>query len=239
MKALILAGGRGKRIDELSAEINKCMIIVNGRHAIEYNLDCAVGTDVDEIVIVVGYRAEDIINLLGNRYKGKPVKYVIQPEQKGLVNAIECSRKAIGGDEFMLMLSDEIMLRPRHQQMIDAFRKDDVFAMCGILPVEDTSLIRKTYTLIQGPNNEIYRLIEKPRNPLNAYMGTGDCIFDNKIFDYIEYTPIHHERNEKELPDLIQCAIDDGMKVKSFHICDRYTNINTQKDIEMAESFFK
>lgn len=237
MKALILAGGRGKRLDELSADKNKCMIKVRGRHVIEYNLDCAERTNVDEIVIVVGYRAEDIINLLGNSFKGKKIRYVIQPEQRGLVNAIECARKTIDGDDFMLMLADEVLLNPRHQLMLDEFKKSDAFSMCGVLHVDDKNLIRKTYTLIQGENNTIYRLIEKPRNPLNNLMGTGDCVFKNAILDYIEYTPIHHERNEKELPDLIQCAIDDGMIVKSFNICDRYTNINTHEDIRMAEEF--
>ena len=67
-------------------------------------------------------------------------------------------------------------------------------------------------------------------------MGTGDCVFRNGIFNYIDVTPIHHEREEKELPDLIQCAIDDGGKtVKSFMICDRYSNINSEDDIQMAE----
>ncbi len=239
MKALLLAGGRGKRLDDLSADRNKCMIQVNGRAAIEYNLDCAVNAGVDEIVIVVGYRAEDIINYLGNRYHDITIRYVIQREQKGLVNAIECSRETIGKSDFMLMLADEIMLNPRHHAMINEYKKCNAFAMCGILTVENRNLIKKTYTLIQGDDRKIYRLIEKPRNPLNEFMGTGDCIFNNKIFDYIEYTPIHHERNEKELPDLIQCAIDDGMDVRSFMICDRYVNINTREDILMAEDFFR
>jgi UDP-N-acetylglucosamine diphosphorylase / glucose-1-phosphate thymidylyltransferase / UDP-N-acetylgalactosamine diphosphorylase / glucosamine-1-phosphate N-acetyltransferase / galactosamine-1-phosphate N-acetyltransferase len=239
MKALLLAGGRGKRLDDLSAERNKCMIRVKGRPAIEYNLDCAASAGVDEIVIVVGYRAEDIINYLGNRYHDIAIRYVIQKEQKGLVNAIECARETIGQSDFMLMLADEIMLNPRHRDMISEYKQNSAFAICGILAVENRNLIKKTYTLIQGSDQRIYRLIEKPRNPLNEYMGTGDCVFNNKLFDYIEYTPIHHERNEKELPDLIQCAIDDGMDVRSFMICDRYVNINTKEDIQMAEEFLK
>ena len=73
MKVLILAGGRGNRLNELSAEQNKCMTTVRGKHLIEYNMDCALGVDVDEVVIVVGYKAETIINFLGNNYKGKPI----------------------------------------------------------------------------------------------------------------------------------------------------------------------
>lgn len=239
MKALLLAGGRGKRLDDLSAVRNKSMITVNGRPAIEYNLQYAINAGVEEIVIVVGYRAEDIINHLGNRYHDVAIRYVIQKEQKGLVHAIECARETIGQNDFMLMLADEIMKNPHHKEMINEYRRSGAFALCGILSVENRNLIKKTYTLIQDSEGRIFRLIEKPRNPLNQYMGTGDCVFNNKIFDYIEYTPIHHERNEKELPDLIQCAIDDGMDVRSFMICDKYVNINTKEDIQMAEEFMK
>jgi dTDP-glucose pyrophosphorylase len=239
MKALILAGGRGKRLDELSVRNNKCMTIINGRPAIEYNLDNAVSAGVDEIVIVVGYRAEDTINYLGNAYKNKRLTYVIQWEQRGLVHAIECAKEALGGDDFMLLLGDEIMVNPRHREMMEEFRKGEVFALCGILWVENKDLIRRTYTLIQGEDSRIHRLIEKPKSPLNNYQGTGDCVFKNALLNFIEVTPIHHERNEKELPDLIQCAIDEGHVVKSFNICDKYTNINTKEDIAMAEKFFK
>jgi dTDP-glucose pyrophosphorylase len=239
MKALILAGGRGSRLDELSVEHNKCMIEINGRPAIEFSLDCAVGCGMSDIVVVVGYRAEEIINQYGNSYRGSRIRYVIQWEQRGLVHAIASAEDALDGEDFMLFLGDEILLNPRHNGMLKDFRESGAFAICGILTVEDRERIRRTYTLINDDNNVIYRLVEKPRTPLNDFMGTGNCVFKNEILHYIAVTPIHHDRGEKELPDLIQCAIDDGKLVKSFIICDKYTNINTRQDIEVALSFFR
>lgn len=236
MKALILAGGRGRRLEGRSSETNKCMIPIKGRPVLEYSLDCAAATEVDEIVLVVGYRAEEIINTYGTRYRDKRIRYVIQWERKGLVHAVECAREAIGGDDFLLLLGDEVLVNPKHQAMIEEFKRGEHFIICGILTVEDKTLIKRTYTLIQDENQIIYRLVEKPRHPFNHFMGTGDCVFNNGIFDYIEMTPIHHERKEKELPDLIQCAIDDGKSVRSFIICDKYSNINSEDDIQMAEA---
>ncbi len=239
MKALVLAGGRGNRLTELSRKQNKCMIKIHGKHLIEYNLDGALDVDVDEIVIVVGYKAETIINLLGTNYKGKPIRYVIQSEQKGLVHAIECAQQTIDGDDFFLMLGDEVLFNRKNQAMIYEFNSNkEIFGICGIVKVSDRNQIKKTYTIIGGHSNDIYRLIEKPRHPLNDFQGTGHCVFRNQIYNYIKYTPIHHERNEKELPDLIQCAIDDAMTIKAFIICDKYTNINTYEDVKMANGFF-
>ena len=52
----------------------------------------------------------------------------------------------------------------------------------------------------------------------------------------MELTPINQNRKEKELPDLIQCAIDDGHIVRAFDIGDGYVNINTPDDIAIAEA---
>jgi len=89
---------------------------------------------------------------------------------------------------------------------------------------------------MQDEQRRIFRFIEKPRKPMNDWMGTGNCIFKNEIFSYIERTPINPNRGEKELPDLIQCAIDEGNIVKSFVICDQYFNINSEEDLREASS---
>lgn len=241
MKALVLAGGRGKRLNELSESHNKCVTPVSGKPAIEYSLDCILQTPVEEIIIVVGYHAEQIINHYGNRYQGRTLRYVIQWEQKGLVHAIECAREAIGGEDFMLLLGDEIVSHPRHDAMFAEFDKGDAFALCGVWRVKGTDLtyIRRTYAVICGEDNTVHRLIEKPRTALNDIMGTGKCIFRNAILDYLALTPTHQERKERELPDLIQCAIDDGKRVRIFEVCDGYVNINTMEDIAMAEAILE
>jgi dTDP-glucose pyrophosphorylase len=211
---------------------------VNGKPAIEYSLDCAANTTVDEIILVVGHRAEEIINKYGNRYRDKVLKYVLQWEQRGLVHAVETAKATIDGDDFMLLLGDEILVNPRHAAMLEQYEKNQDFVLCGILTVEDRSLIRRTYSVIQDNDCRMYRLIEKPENPSNNIMGTGDCVFKNGIFNYIDRTPTHPNRQEKELPDLIQCAIDDGKIVRSFNICDRYANINSEEDLIVARAFF-
>jgi NDP-sugar pyrophosphorylase family protein len=245
MKALILAGGRGKRLGELSQEKNKCMVEIMNKPLIGYSLDCAVQNNVSEIVIVVGYKKEDIMSAFGNKYKEKPIKYVIQEEQKGLVHAIECAKEAIGKEDFMLLLGDELMVGSRHSEMIKKYYDKGLFAVCGVLRVDDESLIEKTYA-IQEKEGRITDLIEKPdiekikdkglmaRN----VMGTGNCIFSHEIFDYIPKTPINQKRGEKELPDLIKCAINDGRIVEAVFICDKYFNINIKEEIKEAGSCF-
>jgi dTDP-glucose pyrophosphorylase len=240
LKALILAGGRGKRLKYLTEDTNKCLLNIAGKPAIEYNLDRAADIeDIDEIIIVVGHRAEDIINRYGTNYRGKKIKYVLQPEQRGLVHAIECAKNAIGNNDFFLLLGDEVLSNNRHVEMFHKFKEDNLFGVCGVMHQSDKAKIGKTYTVIIDDNGRIFRLIEKPKKALNDFQGTGHCIFKNEILSFIDRTPIHPERGERELPDLIQCAIDDGQIVKIYNICDKYTNINSEEDLREAEEMMK
>jgi len=236
MKAMILAGGRGKRLDHHTESCNKCMLPLMGKPLIQYSLENAVSAGMDSIVIVVGYRAEDIINNFGTEFQGTHIKYVIQSERKGLVHAMQCARDALDGSNFMLFLADEVLISPNHGKMLQLFHKEKLFAICGIVCVRDQSQIFKTYALMgDQETHQIFRLIEKPRVAINNIMGTGNCIMRAEIFNYVERTPINIQRNEKELPDLIQCAVDEGQIVKYFNIGEGYFNINTPNDITQAE----
>jgi len=240
LKALILAAGRGKRLKELTEDTNKCLLELGGRPVIEYNLDRATDIeDVDEIIIVVGHRAEDIINKYGTSYKGKRIKYVLQSEQRGLVHAIECSKDAIGKDDFFLLLGDEVMSNTKHMEMYRKFKEGNLFGICGVTVQPDRSKIGRTYTVIVDNEGRVFRLIEKPKKVLNDFQGTGHCIFKNEILSFIERTPIHPERGERELPDLIQCAVDDGQIVNIFNVCEKYTNINSEEDLIEAKSILE
>lgn len=240
MKALILAAGRGKRLGELTQTKNKCLLEVNGRPLIASSLDYASQLDISEIIIIVGYQAEKIKKYCGNEYNGKPVKYVFQPEQKGLVHAIECAQEAIGQEDFFLFLGDELMINPRHSEVVRKFKEEKPFTICGVINVDNPNLISKTYG-VQEKEGIVSDLIEKPtaaeiNNGLvvKNIMGTGNCVFQNAIFSYIPKTPMNPKRGERELPDLIREVIRDGKKVTSAPICDVYFNINLKND----ESYF-
>lgn len=240
MKAVILAAGRGERIHRTIEPINKCMLKFDGKYLIQYSLKSAILSRVEEIIIVVGYQAETIINTFGISYEGVKIRYVIQRELIGIVDAIEHTKAELEGDAFILFLADEILTNPRPLEMIKTFYEENLFVVCGVVEVGDSNEVKKTYSIFYNPLDfRIYRLVEKPRKSVNNIMGTGICVFKNNIFNYILHTPINKVRDEKELPDLIQCAIDDGNPVKLYVIGSKYVNINTAEDIKTAEKLLR
>jgi UDP-N-acetylglucosamine diphosphorylase / glucose-1-phosphate thymidylyltransferase / UDP-N-acetylgalactosamine diphosphorylase / glucosamine-1-phosphate N-acetyltransferase / galactosamine-1-phosphate N-acetyltransferase len=240
MKGLILAGGRGKRLNEYTELENKCMMPFDGKPLIEYSLENVCNLGLTEIVIVVGHMAEQIINTYGNAFRGTPIKYVIQRDQMGLVHAMECGQKFIGDSNFLLLLGDEFFIKPDHDKLIRVFHEEQAFAVCGIIQVEDRSLISKTYSILYDRDSRmIFRLIEKPKNPSNNFMGTGNIIFNHQIFDYLPQTPINQKRGEREMPDLIQCAIDDGKKVLFQELASQYINVNSPEEVTILNEIHR
>ena len=230
MKAIITAAGNGKRLKEKTSKLNKCLLKVNHKAIIEYSLDVSCKC-VDEIIIVVGYLHEQIENKYGNAYHNTPIKYVFQKEQKGLVHAIECAKEAVDKEDFMLFLGDEIITHNTNQQMLEAFQKKNVFGICGVVKVEDDEKIKATYT-IETEGEHIVDAIEKPSRPRNNFMGTGNCVFSNDFFKYIEKTNVSEKFGEKILTDVMMEAIKQGEIIDWFIIGQKYTNINGISDYE-------
>ena len=235
MKALILAGGRGSRLNKLTEDKNKSMLKLFEKPLIEYNLNHAVMLKVKEIIIVVGYKKEEIIRHIGKEYRGIKVSYVVQPKPRGVVNAIECARESLGSDDFVLMLADEIVPEARLKEMHSQFIKKNLFVLCGVVFENDKSSISKTYAAMVNEMGRVFRLIEKPRFPINKIKGTGHCFLKNEMLDYIERTPINANRGERELVDWIQCAVDEGKNVFVYKISEGYVNINTEDDFNLAK----
>ncbi|MAG02942.1 hypothetical protein CMI42_06395 [Candidatus Pacearchaeota archaeon] len=239
MKALILAGGRGSRLNEHTKDKNKSLLQLFHKPLIEYNLDHAIEAKVNEIIIVVGYKKEEIIKHVGDNFKGTKVTYVEQKEQKGLVHAMETAKQAIGSSDFFLMLGDEILVNAKIKEMKKKFRENDCYVLCGTIIESEKSSIGKTYSVMGDEKGRIFRLIEKPKFPINNIKGTGHCIMKNEILSYIPRTPINMNRGEREMVDLFQLAIDEGKRAEIMNAAKHYVNVNTDEDLRLAEEIIR
>ena len=232
MKAVILAAGQAKRL----GGIEKCMLEVGGKPILEHVLRraCEIA---DEIVLV---NNEKMDKPRGN-FGGKDVIYRYQEKPDGIIGAIECAAGALAHHDFFLMLGDEVMVGCKHKEMVQRWNKikSDTWGMCGVKIEHDKEKIKKTYVVLslnKSPK-DVYVAIEKPDVVIGPLMGTGHCIFKNKVLEYLRDIPVS-ERGERELVDLIQVLADDERRVEIFEVCDQYVNVNTQEDYEEAKTFF-
>lgn len=106
--AVVMAAGKGTR---MKSELPKVLIPVCGRPMIEYAIDALATAGVDEIIVVVGYRADDVKQALAQR---KQVKFALQAEQLGTGHAVMMCRDNLKGHDgaVLVVAGDSPMMRP-------------------------------------------------------------------------------------------------------------------------------
>ncbi len=118
-RAIVLAAGKGTR---MKSELPKVLYPVGGRPIIDYVLDELALAGVDETIVVVGYRADEVRNALAGR---KNLFFAEQTEQLGTGHAVMCCRKELEGAEgpVFVIAGDSPMLR--HESVASLFQKYD------------------------------------------------------------------------------------------------------------------
>ena len=90
MKALILAGGRGKRLRPLTDKIPKSLIPINKKPLIQYTIKYLKKFGINEIIICSGYKSKQIQNFLKKKKNfGCKIEYSVEKNPLGTAGAIK------------------------------------------------------------------------------------------------------------------------------------------------------
>lgn len=186
-KAIIPAAGLGTRFLPATKAMPKEMLPIVDRPTIEYIVEEAIQSGIEEIIIVTGKGKRAIedhfdrnMELENNlEHKGKmdllekirqssnvELYYIRQKEPKGLGHAVWCARKFIGDEPFAVLLGDDIVKseKPATKQLIEQY-DETKSSVIGVQMVPDDETIR--YGIIdplgsQGRLYQVKKFIEKP-----------------------------------------------------------------------------
>lgn len=87
--AIVLCGGLGTRLREISGDTPKPMVKVAGRPFLEYILDSLIEKGVSHAILAVCHQREQIMQHFGNRYRGLSLSYSVEAEPLGTGGAIK------------------------------------------------------------------------------------------------------------------------------------------------------
>src|SRR6185503_12724109 len=117
MKAVILAAGKGTRMKELTDDVPKPMLRVQGKPILENILEGLLGAGIRDFCIITGWRAEVIESYFGDGTKwGVNICYARQVAQNGTGKAPELARDFVGQETFLLTYGD-ILVEPETYQL--------------------------------------------------------------------------------------------------------------------------
>ncbi|MGI9417977.1 MAG: sugar phosphate nucleotidyltransferase [Geminicoccaceae bacterium] len=113
MKALILSAGQGSRLLPLTAESPKCLLPIGPLSLIEWQLQSLIACDVDEVVVVTGYRSDKVAETL-DRWNGRglAIRTVFNPFFNVADNLASCWLARHEMDRDFLIINGDTLFEP-------------------------------------------------------------------------------------------------------------------------------
>ncbi len=197
MQAVILAAGEGVRMRPLTLERPKALVEISGKSLLEHMMD-ALPTEVDEIIVVIGYKGDMIRERFGDRFRGRTIRYVKQKEKQGTARAVQLVAPLLrAGERFFVSYADDLHDATSIRRLLD--RPLGLLTMelpdprtCGVVEVD-----------AQG---RILDIVEKPENPKTNIASIGVYLLDDRIF---HYEPDLHPNGEYFLTTMIEKMVRD------------------------------
>ncbi|HEX3720035.1 MAG TPA: nucleotidyltransferase family protein [Verrucomicrobiae bacterium] len=246
MKAVILAAGKGTRMGELTNELPKPMLRVQGKPILEHILEGLVHAGIKDFFIVTGFRAEAIESYFGRGEKwNASIQYGRQLTQDGTGKAPEVARQFVGGDDFVLTYGD-ILVRPEtYQDMLARYGQG---AWSGLISCTGGEDVTKGGILLFDKYFCLRRLVEKPsaaqldelrqKGELKlgamAWYNAGIYIFKPVVFDFtarLQKSP----RGEYELTDAITAMVEAGHRMAGLEIQGRWVDVRDPQVLAALE----
>ncbi|MDG5759939.1 UTP--glucose-1-phosphate uridylyltransferase AglF [Natronococcus sp. A-GB1] len=231
MQAVVLAAGEGTRLRPLTEDKPKGMVEIDEEPILTHCFDQLVELGASELIVVVGYLKEEIIDHYGDEYRDVPITYTHQRKQDGLAHALLCVEDHID-DDFMLILGDnvfaanleDVVRRQRENRTDAAFLVEEV-------PWEEASRYGVCDTNAYG---EITDVVEKPDDPPSNLVMTGFYTFTPAIFHACHLVQ-PSDRGEYEISDAVDLLIQSGRTIDAIGLEGWRIDVGYPEDREEAE----
>ena len=195
MRGIILAGGTGTRLKELTKVTNKHLLPVYDKPMIYFPINTLKNAGIESVMIVTDKRrTSDFLLLLGS---GEDYKlrftYALQESAKGIADALNKARDFANKDNITVILGDNILFGNTD------FLKEPLKKSCRIFLKEVKDPERFGIAYIN--DNKIEKIIEKPKRSMSNLAIIGLYQYKNNVFDIIEKINPSN-RNELEITDV-------------------------------------
>ncbi|QFF99856.1 UTP--glucose-1-phosphate uridylyltransferase [Psychrobacillus glaciei] len=263
-KAIIPAAGLGTRFLPATKAMPKEMLPIVDRPTIEYIVEEAITSGIEDIIIVTGkgkraiedhfdrnFELEENLREKGkyellhkiNQSSNVEIHYIRQKEPKGLGHAVWCARNFIGDEPFAILLGDDIVQaeKPCLKQLIEQFDETGS-SIVGVQKVSDEETYRYGIinpSSVDGRRYEVSGFVEKPEwgtAPSNLAI-MGRYILTPEIFGFLDMQKTG-AGGEIQLTDAIQ-RLNEIQKVYAYNFEGKRYDVGEklgfiQTTIEMA-----
>ncbi len=197
----------------------KPMLEIGGRPKLAYTIEM-LPSEIDEVILVVGYLGEQIREYFGDSFAGRKISYIAQTELNGTDGAVRLAQRLIKG-KFLVLMGDDLYRSDDIAQLIEndfalLAMKTDEAEQFGLVSVDDVGNLRA--------------VVERPHGQSSGLINIGAYVLSP---DYFDIPPVAISDSEYGLPQtLAQFAQNRSVKVIT---AKGWMAIGNPEDLKLAQ----
>lgn len=197
-QAVILAAGEGQRLRPFTVTKPKVMLSIAGKPILQYVVESLAQNGIRNIVIVVGYRREQVFDYMGaGEQFGVDIVYITQERQLGTAHALAQAKDAVE-NEFLILPGDNLIEADTIAQFV-AMKPNAVL----VKKVDNTA----RYGVVTTEKGIVKNIVEKPKEAEGNIVSTGIYAFTTEIFDFVGA--------ELDIPDVLNNMLAQGYAISA------------------------
>ena len=244
MLAMILAGGRGSRLHELTNKVAKPAVSYGGKYRIvDFPLSNCANSGVDIVGVLTQYESVLLNSYVaaGGRW-GLDAResgvFVLPPREKadadldvyrGTADAISQNIDFIDkySPEYLLVLSGDHIYKMNYDKMLDYHKEMNADATIAVIEVPMKEASRFGIMNTDG-NGRIVEFEEKPEHPKSNLASMGIYIFNWKLLRKILLADMKNPDSHHDFgKDIIPCLLDDNKTLAAYKFKGYWKDVGT------------
>ena len=234
----------GRRLGDLTKENTKCMVPVNGVRLIDRLLGQLSGLSLKRVIIVVGYKGQELKDYIGHRYDDQlKIAYAENPiyDKTNNIYSLSLVKQQLQEDDTLLIESDLIF-------------SDSLFQMIIADPYPNLALVAKYESWMDGTmvrldaDNNIVNFVPKKAfkyEDIDSYYKTVNIYKFSRDFSQQKYVPFleaycHALGNNEYYEQVLRViTLLDNAELKALPIGnEKWYEIDDIQDLDIAETIF-
>jgi len=221
--AVIMAGGRGQRLQPLTDETPKPLLKVGGKAIMELNVDRLALYGIDDFWFSVKYLGEQIESHFGDgKERNISIDYIWEEEPLGTIGAV--SKVTNFSHDYVLVMNSDLLTNLDYEHFyLDFINQDADFAVVTI-PYK----VSVPYAVLETTNGHIMSFKEKPT--YTYYSNGGIYLMKKSALKYIPNNTFFNAT------DLMEKLIQENKKVVSYPLLGYWLDIGQHEDFQKAQN---
>lgn len=196
-QAIVLAAGEGQRLRPFTVTRPKAMLAIADKPILQYVIESLATNGIRNIVIVIGYRKEQVFDYMGSGEQfGVDLTYITQDAQLGTAHALS-QVEDVAEEEFLVISGDNLI---------------EAETISGFVKIKPEALLVKRvnnpvrYGVVNIHDNAVTGIIEKPKEASGNLVNTGIYAFTRDVFRLTQ--------SILDIPDVLNDMIAQGHTIE-------------------------